>query len=308
MGKHVVVGAGPIGTAVAGLLVTAGHDVSVVTRRGTQVAGATAVAANASDAAVLSRHAAGADALYNCANPPQYHTWPEIWPPLAAALLSAAESSGAVLATMSCLYGYGPVTVPMTEEMPLVATTVKGGIRAKMWHDALALHQAGRIRATEVRASDYLGYRVNGFLGDVVLTRTANGRTGYALGDPGQPHSWTTIGDAANALVIAAATESAWGHAWHAPTAPAISMRAAAERANELIGAPRPTVREVPRPVLWSAGIVVPMARAMREMQYQFQRPFILDSSHTERTFGIAPTPLDESLRKTAELYRSAPR
>lgn len=306
MGKHVVVGAGPIGSSVATLLVADGHDVTVITRRGTQVVGAAAVAADASDAEALTRHAEGADALYNCANPPQYHKWPQIWPPIAAALLRAAEDSGAVLATMSNLYGYGPVTVPMTEDMPQTASTVKGALRAAMWRDALALHQAGRIRATEVRASDYLGYKANGILGDVVLARTAKGQTGFAPGDPDQPHSWTAIPDAARTLVVAATTETAWGRAWHAPTAPAISMRAAAERANELIGAPRPTVRQIPAAVLWTAGVFVPMMRAVREMQYQFQRPFILDSSLTESTFGLTPTPMDVSLRAAAEAYRAA--
>ena len=80
--------------------------------------------------------------MYNCANPP-YHRWPELWPPLAAAMLAAAERTGAVLVTMSNLYGYGPVDGPMTEDLPLRPTTAKGRVRAAMWHDALAAHQAG---------------------------------------------------------------------------------------------------------------------------------------------------------------------
>lgn len=306
MGTHVIVGAGPVGRAVAELAVADGHEVTVVTRRGTEVPGARAVAADASDAAALSAVARGADALYNCANPPQYHTWPTVWPPIAAALLRAAEESGAVLATMSNLYGYGPVIGPMTEDMPLVARTVKGSLRARMWYDALALHQAGRIRAAEVRASDYLGYRVNGVLGELVLSRTAKGGTGFTFGDPDAPHSWTTPGDAARTLLRVATDPRAWGEAWHAPTAPAISMRAAAERANELIGAPKPTVRALPYGLLWTAGVFVPMLRAMREMNYQFERPFVLDSSHTELTFGLEPTPLDESLAQAAAAYRAA--
>ena len=43
--------------------------------------------------------ATGAAALYNCANP-LYHQWFTDWPPLASALLTAAERSGAVLAAM----------------------------------------------------------------------------------------------------------------------------------------------------------------------------------------------------------------
>ena len=150
MALHVIVGAGPIGTATARHLADDGHQVRVITRGGggPDHSAVERIAADATDTARLRTLAAGAAALYNCANPP-YHRWPVEWPPLASALLVAAERSGAVLVTMSNLYGYGPVNVPMTEDLPLAPSSVKGGIRAQMWHDMLAAHRAGRIRAAE---------------------------------------------------------------------------------------------------------------------------------------------------------------
>jgi hypothetical protein len=65
--------------------------------------------------------ARGAAALYNAVNP-AYHRWPTDWPPVAAALLTAAERTGAVLVTMSNLYAYGRPAGPMTPETPLAAT------------------------------------------------------------------------------------------------------------------------------------------------------------------------------------------
>ena len=96
MGKHVIVGAGPVGTATAAALVDAGHEVVVVTRSGsgTDRPGATRVACDASDPQALAVVVGRADALYNCANPP-YHRWPELWPPLAASLLEVAGGAGA---------------------------------------------------------------------------------------------------------------------------------------------------------------------------------------------------------------------
>lgn len=44
----------------------------------------------------------------------------------------------------------------MTETLPLAATGKKGKVRAQMWHDAKKLSDAGRIRDTEVRASDFI--------------------------------------------------------------------------------------------------------------------------------------------------------
>src|SRR6266536_1896491 len=155
---HVVVAAGPIGSAVAQLLADEGEQVRVVTRRGggPRHPAVERVAADAADGARLSELARGAVALYNCANP-QYHRWPTDWPPIAAALLAAAENSGAVLTTTANLYGYGPVDGPMTEDTPLASTGRKGRVRTRMWLDALAAHDAGRVRATEARASDFIG-------------------------------------------------------------------------------------------------------------------------------------------------------
>ena len=123
MSLHVIVGAGPVGTATARLLAERGEVVRVVTRRGTgpEHAAIERIAADATDAARLGALAAGAVALYNCANP-LYHRWLTDWPPLASALLAGAERSGAVLATVSNLYGYGPVDAPITPATPLAAT------------------------------------------------------------------------------------------------------------------------------------------------------------------------------------------
>ena len=58
-------------------------------------------------------------------------------------LIAAAQAQQAVLVTLSNLYGYGPVGAPMTEQTPLSAHTRKGAVRAQMWHEALAAHEAG---------------------------------------------------------------------------------------------------------------------------------------------------------------------
>src|SRR5262245_44259146 len=126
MSQHVIVGAGPVGSRTALVLAERGDQVRMVTRRGTgpEHPAIERVAADATDATRLSELAAGATALYNCANP-QYHRWLTDWPPLAAALLTAAERSGATLTTAAPLYGYGPVTGPMTAQTPLAATHPK---------------------------------------------------------------------------------------------------------------------------------------------------------------------------------------
>src|SRR3954464_4127172 len=126
-GRHVVVGAGPVGLATARLLAEQGREVVLVSRSGAgpEVAGVRRETADAADADRLTGVAEGAQALYNCVNPPSYTVWPQFWPPVAAAFLEAAERSGAVLVTTAPLYAYGPVDGPMTEDLPDAATGKK---------------------------------------------------------------------------------------------------------------------------------------------------------------------------------------
>ena len=299
MSLHVIVGAGPVGTSVAKLLAERGERIRLITRHGSgpDHPSIERVAADATQSDRLSELATGAVALYNCANP-LYHRWLTDWPPIAAALLAAAERSGAVLAVASNLYGYGPVDGPITDATPLAATHPKLRLRADMWREALARHQAGRMRVTEIRSSDYI--EANSILSLVLQKPIRAGKRAFVPGALDVPHSWTAISDAARTLITVAADERAWGKAWLTPTNPPLTVRALGTRFASIVGAPAPRLSELPYPVLWAAGLFVPLVRELRTTRYQFVLPFVVDSSLTEKTFGLAPTDLDVALRAVA--------
>jgi nucleoside-diphosphate-sugar epimerase len=303
MSQHVVVGAGAVGSAVAELLAERGQTVRVISRRGSgpEHPAIERVAADATDAEQLTALSAGAAALYNCANPP-YHQWFTDWPPLAAALLTAAERSGAVLATMSNLYGYGRVDGPISQKTPLAATHPKLRLREQMWQDALAAHQAGRLRATEVRASDYI--EQNSLLSTAIGKPLLAGSRAYSPWPLDVPHSWTSIKDCARALVTVAADERSLGQAWLVPTGPALTVRQLATQFTEVNGARPARLTAIPYPVMWAAGLFTPMIKELRITRYQFTAPFVLDSSATTQMFGLQPTPLDQALRAAAAQLR----
>jgi len=303
MAKHVIVGAGAVGSATALLLAERGEQVRIVTRHGSgpDHPGIEKVAADATDAAKLTEITAGSAALYNCASP-QYHQWFTDWPPLAAAFLTTAERTGAVYASMSNLYGYGPVDGPMTPQLPVAATHPKLRLRAEMWNDMLAAQHAGRIRTVEVRASDYI--EANSLLSTVIGTAVLAGRRAYVPGPLDVPHSWTSIHDCARTLVAVAADERAYGQVWFAPTNPALTMRQLATRFAQVNGAPRARLTSIPYPVMWTAGLFTPLVKELRTTRYQFTRPFVIDATATTEAFGLTPTPLDEALRDAAARLR----
>jgi nucleoside-diphosphate-sugar epimerase len=303
-GRHVVVGAGPVGLATARELVAGGHEVLLVSRSGSgpEIEGVRREAADAADADRLAELATGAVALHNCINPPSYDVWSTYWPPVAAAFLEAAERCGAVLVTASCLYGYGPVDVPMVEGLPDAATGTKSRIRAGMWAEALARHQSGRIRAVEVRGSDYMGPGVTVEAGHIARVAPAAlaGRTVRVMGRPDVPHSFTDVRDMGRALVAVAGAPQAWGRVWHAPTNAPVTQAQALADVCRAAGRPSVKVKGFSRVVLGIGGRLVPVLRELRETEYQFQRPYVLDSSAIERELGLSPTPWDEVCRATA--------
>jgi nucleoside-diphosphate-sugar epimerase len=312
--SHVVVGAGPIGSGIARELAERGHRVKIVTRSGSGPDGVAAerVAADASDAEALASIAAGAAAIYNCANPP-YHRWPELWPPMAAAMLGAAEKSGAVLVTISNLYGYGPAQTangydaahPMTEQTPLAATGKKGRVRTQMWKDALAAHQAGRARVVELRASDYVGPGANAVLGDRVVPRVLKGQGVTLLGRADRPRTWSYTGDVAAMAVLVGQDERAFGQAWHVPSGEPRTQKQAVDDIVRIAGVKPVPIRTAPRAVMYAMGMFSPLMRELRETAYQFSQDFVMDSSAAELAFGLEATPWDSVINEVVDYFRA---
>jgi nucleoside-diphosphate-sugar epimerase len=307
MSLHVILGKGPVGSTLTDRLVADGHDVRVLSRSGGRSTDRVEhLAVDASDAVALTAVARGAEVLYNCANP-AYHRWVQEWPPMADALLDAAESSGAVLVTTGNLYVYGPVDRPLTEDLPLAATGAKGRVRVGMWEAASARHRAGTVRVTEARGSDFVGPRVvaNGYLGERAVPRLLSGRAVQHIASPDQPHSWTAVDDVARTLQVLGADERAWGRAWHVPTAPPVTYRAAVHGLCRAAGVPPVRVTQLPHAVLLAAGLLSPQLRELEETRYQFTRPYVLDSSATTQAFGLEPTPWERTLADTVSWWRS---
>lgn len=302
---HVIVGAGPVGSATALLLAEEGDRVKLVSRSGSgpDHPRIEKVATDAADRAAMLRLSVGAVAIYTCANP-AYHRWTTDWPPIASSLLQAAKECNAVLVTMSNLYGYGPVDRPMREEDELAATSVKGRVRATMWTEALAAHNSGQVRATEARASDFFGPGETASHFARTIPRILAGKTVHVLGDPNAAHSWTYIPDVARTLVVLARDERAWGRPWHVPTNAPLSQRAVVKALADLAGSPAPRVRGIPAWVVRGAGLVSPLLRELREVLYQFERPFVLDSSAVTEMFGLEPTSMGDALAATLEWWR----
>jgi nucleoside-diphosphate-sugar epimerase len=298
---YVVLGAGVIGRATALLLAEQGVPVRQITRSG---GGAEhpliqRVAADVGDTDRFTGLLAGADVLINCAIP-AYERWVEEVPPFAAALLAAVERTGVRYVMLGNLYGYGHVHGPITEGLPMVPVSAKGQVRARMWLDALAAYQAGRVRVTEVRAAAFLGA---GAVSTFTLGIAAQVLAGEVAVYPGRLdvlQCWSDVTDVARTLIAASRDDRSWGRAWHAPATANIEVRELTDRYAKLTGSPEPRLERLDRAALSALAADQPLYHALIEMLYATENPHVLDSTETEHTLCLTPTTLDDSLRSTA--------
>jgi nucleoside-diphosphate-sugar epimerase len=298
MSMNVVVGAGGTGVATAELLAEDGHDVRLITRRGSGPSHPRIrrIALDATNTSELATAISGAPSLFNCAAPP-YHQWRTQFPALAAALLNAAITTQVNYVMLGNLYGYGPVDAPMTEDLPMRPNSVKGRLRARIWAEAKAAHDAGRVRVAEVRASDFIGRGAMSVFTIMVAPKVLAQKPALFPADLDAPHSWTGTADAARAMVAVAASDHAWGQAWHAPTNAPVSARELAAMLARCAGVRDPRLYRMPGWLLGAAGWGSEVVRELPEMQYQLQKPFVVDSSRMRREFMLTPTPLADILR-----------
>jgi len=296
--SHVVLGAGPVGRAVVAALTSRGIEPAVVTRSGASVPGATSHRADLADPVQAAEAVAGAEVVFQCAQPP-YHRWPEEFPDLQARAVDAATSAGALLVVAENLYGYGPVGGPLTQDLPLTATTRKGTVRAQMWRDLQAAHQAGRLRVVAARASDFFGPGVrDSAVGQRFFGPLTRGKVVRVAGNPDRLHTYTYVPDFGEAMVRLSETPETWGQAWHVPNAPTITTRAFAEQAAELAGTTL-RLRGTPRWQLRLLGRFVPTVGEIVEMLYEFDEDFVVDHTPYATLLDDHATPLDEALAAT---------
>lgn len=303
---HVVTGAGPVGTTVALQLAEAGHRVRLLTRSG---GGPDHPLVDRSRVDVsrpeqLAPHLDGAVAVHHCVHASRYEarTWWAELPGTEQVVLEAASRVGAVVVFPESLYAYGHVDGPVREDSPRAATSGKPAVRVEL----LAARAASPTPTVSVAASDFFGPRVRtAHAGERMVRAVLDGRTLRVIGGLDQPHSFTYVPDLAAAMVRAAADPALHGRVLHAPTGPALTQRELVAATAAAAGVPVPRLGTIPVAALRAVGLVHRGTREMAEMGYQFDRPFVLDSSRSEAELGLAPTPLDVALEETVAWWRA---
>lgn len=310
MKLHVVFGTGPLGRSVMYALLRRGKSVRMVNRSGQMAdlpAGVEVIAADVYDLEAAKAATRGAAVVYNCAAPAYSGAaWETDLPRMWGNILQAAAAAGARLVIGDNLYPYDNLPGPISEDRPVSATTRKGKARARIVEAMWKAHQQGQVRLTFGRGSDFYGpYALQqSHLGSRVFPALLQGKPVQLVGNVDLPHTLTYIGDFGEALAVLGEQEAALGQAWHVPNAPATTRREVLELTAKLAG--QALKIQTIGPLLLGVGkFFVPALAELEEMQYQFNRPYLVDSSKFERAFGVRATPLETGLWQTLQFYRA---
>lgn len=309
--KHVVFGTGPLGRSVMNALVRRGKTVRMVNRSGQMDEapnGVEIISGDLYNPETVRELTQGAAAAYQCSQP-AYNEWPEKFPPLQDAIITGLSGSTTRLIIGENTYMYGDTDgKPQTEDLPYNAHTRKGKVRAALSEAALAAHRDGKVKVALGRGSDFFGSWVLGSsYGERLFYPALAGKNASFVGKLDIPHTATYIEDFGEALAILGEREEALGQVWHVPNdQPRITQREFANLVFAEIGS-TPKVSSMGKLMMSIGGLFVPSAREIVEMMYEFEKPFIVDSSKFQRTFGMKATPIQEAIQKTVSWYKSHP-
>ena len=308
---HVVLGTGAIGRAVAEELIRRGERVRMVNQSGKMEEipeGVELVATNLYYPDLVRLVTKDARVVYQ-ASQPNYNQWVKKFPLLQTSIIEGLTGRNTKLVLVENMYMYGDTEgKPLTEATPYRAHTRKGKVRAEISNAAFAAHKEGRVRVTAARGGNFFGpWGTDSTMGARAFYPLLRGRPAQLIGRIDLPHTHTYVKDFGAALVTLGERDEADGQAWHVPNdQPSMSqvelVRSFAEEAGV-----EPRVSSMGKMMMAIGGLFIPEARETVEMMYEFDKPFIVDSSKFEKTFGMRATPMEEAIHETVHWFREHP-
>lgn len=304
---HTILGAGgAIGSELFRELSKKGEKIRIVSRHHKDDHGsAQNVSADLLDLGQTVEAVAGSSIVYLLAGL-KYNTaiWSDEWPRIMSNVIESCKRARAKLIFFDNAYMYGKVLGRMTEETPFNPCSRKGEVRARIAETLMDEVESGNLTALIARSADFYGPRVRTGLPNVLVfdPLSKGGKASWLVNDSAA-HSFTYTPDAARSLIRLAGSEKAWNQTWHVPTASdPPTGKAFIRMAAEEFGV-KPGYRVLNRPMLKVAGFFSPDIRELYEMLYQYDSGYLFDSSKYSKTFGDAPTPYAEGIRRTAAAY-----
>jgi nucleoside-diphosphate-sugar epimerase len=137
-----------------------------------------------------------------------------------------------------------------------------------------------------------------------VFAHAIAGKRADFVGNPNLAHTYSYVPDIAAGLATLGTDDRAVGEVWHLPGPETTTTRAVLDLVAGEVGHPV-DIRSIPNFVMRALGLVNPMMRELAEMAYEFDEPFVLDTTKFQSTFGTGGTPLGAAIAATVDGYRN---
>jgi nucleoside-diphosphate-sugar epimerase len=300
---HVIFGTGALGKWTARELIKLGRQVRMISHSGKADSriptGVEVIQGDAYDMQHNIEITKSAAAIYQCAQP-LYHEWVEKFPPMQKAILDAAAVNGAKFIVADNLYMYGDTNgQPVSEDMPYLAHTKKGKVRSEMSSAVMEAHRAGRVRAAIGRASNFFGPDDKAVTSYAIRPALA-GKSINLLGRIDQLHTFSYTADFGKLLATLGTREEALGQIWFTPSPAPVTQLELVKLLEDELGRKVKFIA-AGKMMLSLLGLFIPDLRESVEMLYEWNKPFIMNSSKAEKAFGWKGTALKDAMRATVD-------
>jgi nucleoside-diphosphate-sugar epimerase len=304
-----IFGYGPTGRASAARLLSEGREVIVAQRNAPPdlPRGATFAPVDALDREAVVKAVRGSGQfVVTIGFPYSGILWRDVWPRAMSNFVEACKATGGRMVFVDNLYMYGPQTTPLTETMSLSNYGLKPAARSAATRVWMAAAAAGEARVAALRAPDFYGPGVGlSFLGDTSIGKLAKGKPAIFVGSPGVLHDYAYVPDIARAVTtLLAAPDSAFGQAWHMPCAPTRTTRDILQIAADTLDV-KLRISAMPAWMLGPSAMFSPFLRELKEMRFQWDRPYQVDASRFKAAFWSDVTPFETGVPETARAFRA---
>lgn len=223
--------------------------------------------------------------------------WQTTWPPLIRNVINACKKHGAKLVFFDNVYMYDPDYLQkMTEETPVRPVSKKGKVRAEIAQMLMDEVDQGKLTALVARSADFLGTQ-NSVPIEVVYKNFKKGRKAQWFPSADKIHSFTYVPDAGKATAMLGNTPSAFNDVWHLPTdATPIKGKHWIELFARVMDVD-PSYSVIPNWMLSILGLFMPFLHELKEMNYQYERDYVFDSSKFEAKFDFTPTQTEDAVK-----------
>jgi nucleoside-diphosphate-sugar epimerase len=232
--------------------------------------------------------------------PYKANLWEKEWPDLMNNVIEACHYERAKIIFFDNVYMYGQVNGPMTENTPFNPNSKKGTTRAKVAKILLDNINKRYVQGVIARSADFYGSDLStSVVGTRFIDQLAKGQL-ELMGNKDTIHTFTYLNDTPAALYTLALDESNNGETFHLPTtSEQLTQYQFGQLFTEEMGVEIKKVTEIKGLTLTIFSLFAPVLKEFKEMLYQYQSNYILDSTKILTRYPqLKFTPYKEAIKQ----------